>query len=392
LDDHYEESLDFSQLFEGLPYFLPGKDVDFKDINWLEGAHFLGYLIEVSFVAVPWTIINALLVLKWIWSADQWSLKWSKEEAGSIFNAVFLLSQSTASILTAFELPYFVHRCRGFRMVAFLSALIYSIIFLGLATYSMYTHDELSLRDVLVNFSEIQGDFDLGKNWPVLMVNLFLVLKEASFFVLPGMIEGNYLSFEVSDISRALDLVLWFINPLTWLDYAWNALFHYDVEDVFVEKEEDESHYYSNILNKNFRESYLYERNERGDIVMTPNLEDGFEHEDTIIYVHGLGGKASNNIFLFKDEIFKNTKVVLPQAPKMALSVFKDLAAINSWFDILSFPGSLDESQINETFISTILNIDQVKESAEYILQLVERERLLVPGQSYDRIFLGGIS
>eukprot|EP00355_Strombidium_rassoulzadegani_P001644 CAMPEP_0168609046 /NCGR_PEP_ID=MMETSP0449_2-20121227/984_1 /TAXON_ID=1082188 /ORGANISM="Strombidium rassoulzadegani, Strain ras09" /LENGTH=256 /DNA_ID=CAMNT_0008649137 /DNA_START=515 /DNA_END=1285 /DNA_ORIENTATION=- len=256
----------------------------------------------------------------------------------------------------------------------------------------MYTHDELSLRDVLVNFSEIQGDFDLGKNWPVLMVNLFLVLKEASFFVLPGMIEGNYLSFEVSDISRALDLVLWFINPLTWLDYAWNALFHYDVEDVFVEKEEDESHYYSNILNKNFRESYLYERNERGDIVMTPNLEDGFEHEDTIIYVHGLGGKASNNIFLFKDEIFKNTKVVLPQAPKMALSVFKDLAAINSWFDILSFPGSLDESQINETFISTILNIDQVKESAEYILQLVERERLLVPGQSYDRIFLGGIS
>ena len=38
------------------------------------------------------------------------------------------------------------------------------------------------------------------------------------------------------------DFVYW-LNPFTWIDFVWDALFGYNAEDLFFENPKDEEHY-----------------------------------------------------------------------------------------------------------------------------------------------------
>ena len=63
---------------------------------------------------------------------------------------------------------------------------------------------------------------------------------------------------------------------------------------------------------------------------------------------------------------------------------------MNSWYDIFSVGGLGSDASMEQ--IRAKYNQDEVNESAELLLQMVEEERQLLPDQDPSRVFIGGFS
>lgn len=89
--------------------------------------------------------------------------------------------------------------------------------------------------------------------------------------------------------------------------------------------------------------------------------------------------------FFVLNELFnaKPARYVFPQAPKGYLTVDKQ-PDVTSWYDVL------DRSTL-EPPLEKVVNVQQIKDSANRLIKIAEREIDLLKGQS-QKLFIGGMS
>jgi len=120
------------------------------------------------------------------------------------------------------------------------------------------------------------------------------------------------------------------------------------------------------------------------DLILTPRLE---QHTDTLIFLHGLGDTARGWVDLFisgQSPCPNSTKVVLLTAP-IAPVTANNGYQMPSWYDIKQFGG-----RDIEGFEKTI-GKDEVKENAERIQRVLDKEIEILKGESKS-VIIGGFS
>ena len=121
------------------------------------------------------------------------------------------------------------------------------------------------------------------------------------------------------------------------------------------------------------------------DIYLTP--KDG-KHTETLIFMHGLGDSAAGWFDIFMESsmniVLPTTKVVLLTAP-IAPVTANNGYQMPSWYDIKQF-GNKDIDGFEKT-----IGKDEVKENAERIQRVLDKEIELLKGESKS-VIIGGFS
>lgn len=111
------------------------------------------------------------------------------------------------------------------------------------------------------------------------------------------------------------------------------------------------------------------------------------KHENTIIMLHGFSGTSA----MFEDS-FKNglapasTRIILPQAPLRHNDIWGG-GDKYSWWQMDCIP-TIDE--LND--LGKCYHQDDIIETTDMFLKIIEEERLKFPDGDSKRIFMGGMS
>ena len=112
-------------------------------------------------------------------------------------------------------------------------------------------------------------------------------------------------------------------------------------------------------------------------------IEPTSTHTHTIVYIHGLGSEPNKYRYFFYNKThipeYNNTRIILLNADVNYVSFTKNKTT--SWFDIYAFPVKNDGD----------FNIDDIKESSDYVKEIIKQEALKL-NNSYGKIILGGHS
>jgi hypothetical protein len=93
--------------------------------------------------------------------------------------------------------------------------------------------------------------YSIVMTFPIWFVNLGIIIKEISlefFQLLTKTVNGQLAPYSLgkADVDIAFYDIFWFLNPFTWIDIFWTAIFGYPVEDYWEENPKDEKRYYKN--------------------------------------------------------------------------------------------------------------------------------------------------
>lgn len=133
------------------------------------------------------------------------------------------------SLLLALEYPLFMRSMRLFRFFSLLAAIYYNLFFGGII-FEWYrelyledyeTYDAYEVADVLLNMFLV---YNVILHFPVVIVNAFIIFKEFSlefwqFLLGDDGDPSNDMALGFWDIVNLMDDTLWFINPMTWIEY-----------------------------------------------------------------------------------------------------------------------------------------------------------------------------
>jgi len=116
---------------------------------------------------------------------------------------------------------------------------------------------------------------------------------------------------------------------------------------------------------------------------ITLEPKSGLNHTSTLIFFHGLGGSAEEQLKYFANQPENritplNMKIVLPTAPKKKLAFCK-------------VPFIDKKKTVTEANILSRIDQTDLEFSADYMLSLIEKEAELLKGET-KKIFIGGFS
>ena len=119
-------------------------------------------------------------------------------------------------------------------------------------------------------------------------------------------------------------------------------------------------------------------------------LDPHCPHEFTIIFLHGLGDSANGFLAKFNSQELtkRNCRIVLPTAPTKPLTC-KNGTSTTSWFDIYNISAKV---YTNISDICKYYNQDDLNQSADLLLKLIEQEKLRFHDKNPARIFIGGFA
>ncbi|EGR33179.1 hypothetical protein IMG5_059930 [Ichthyophthirius multifiliis] len=108
-------------------------------------------------------------------------------------------------------------------------------------------------------------------------------------------------------------------------------------------------------------------------------------HTNTVIFLHGLGdcGQSYIDFFQESDIVSATTKVVLITAPVRPVTINFGMQ-LNSWFDFKNF-------DVNEQNFQQAIGIDEMIQSSQQLIQILNQEVNILQGQS-QKVFIGGFS
>lgn len=207
------------------------------------------WAINALIVGIPWTT-TALLSLGYnLYFNISWNKFWASGNSYLVLNTVYLFIQVVNSIPLVFELPIWLRAFRVTRMLSFLSAIIYTIVyfisFLEWYDQIWLVTDKSNYDFVTIMVNMLLG-YHLVLHSSIIPVNIAIIVKELSLniFSVSGKKRENeaatYLNMD--DLKEAEKD----INPVTYVDDVWEPAFGYDVEDYVIENPKDEEHYIGN--------------------------------------------------------------------------------------------------------------------------------------------------
>ena len=112
-------------------------------------------------------------------------------------------------------------------------------------------------------------------------------------------------------------------------------------------------------------------------------------HEQTVIFLHGYSGDATNFEKIFADDLEAptNTRIILPQAP-MRWNPIWGGKYTHSWWTLTANPAILKD--LND--YSPFFNQTEIMNTTDFFNSIIETERLKFSDGDSRRIFIGGMS
>ena len=183
-DPYYYPQNEFSweNLDEGLPKYNPEEDLAGDDY-WLDWIYYFRYIINIWFIAVPWTVLGLLCVVWNIYFNIDFNHWWANGNIWRIVSTIYILGSYIQSLLEAFEFPLFL---RSFRVYRFLSVIVYVLYVTTFVILAFEWGDMLYIVEDKENydFGTLYLNMVLGYNivmhWSVVPVCLFSIFKEIS--------------------------------------------------------------------------------------------------------------------------------------------------------------------------------------------------------------------
>lgn len=207
------------------------------------------WAINAGVVGIPW-MFTALGAFAYnMYFNISWNKIWASGNAYLVMNSVYLTIQVLNSIPLVFELPIWLRAFRVTRILSFMSAIAYNIVYF-LSALEWYDQIWLVTDKSAYDFVTIMVNMLLGYNLilhcSIIPVNFAIIFKEISlnFFSVSGKKRKNEAAtyLNMSDLQEAEKDV----NPVTYVDDVWEPAFGYDVEDYVIENKNDEEHYIGN--------------------------------------------------------------------------------------------------------------------------------------------------
>lgn len=115
----------------------------------------------------------------------------------------------------------------------------------------LYVIDDKSSYDFITVFINAFLGYNIVMHWSIIPINNFIIAKEISmeFFQFLRLDSGSTTdstSLGVADLLWMFNDIVWFMNPLTFIDMMWEGIFGYDVEDYLIENDDEPEVYYVN--------------------------------------------------------------------------------------------------------------------------------------------------
>lgn len=180
--DPYHNSNEFQEedLYEGLPHY--DRD-DIQDGTVVDTLDYYRYLLNVFFVAIPFTALDLLCVGWNLYFNAKWNEAWAGGNAWLVWNTVYILFQGFASFMLAFELPIWLVSFRVFRFWSFVFAVTYNFIFIamGMEWWDMlYITSDKTKYDFVDIFINMCLGYNIVLHFSILPINFFIIGKEIS--------------------------------------------------------------------------------------------------------------------------------------------------------------------------------------------------------------------
>jgi len=180
--DPYNNDNEFKEedLYEGLPEY--DRD-DLEDATVVDTLDYYRYLLNVIFVAIPFTIVDILCIGWNLWFNAKWNEAWADGNMWLMVNTVYILIQGVAAFMLAFELPIWLVSFRVFRFWSFVLAITYNFIFFCLALEwwdMLYIVSDKTKYDFVDIFINMCLGYNIILHFTIIPINLFIIGKEIS--------------------------------------------------------------------------------------------------------------------------------------------------------------------------------------------------------------------
>lgn len=230
-----EAAFSFTDIFAGFPVY--SEDDIPSDAEWYEYLYYYKYLINIIGIALPWTLFVLCLFGYNLYFNIKLNRLWAGGSIWLICETLFLMWQGMVSIITVFEIPIFVRAFRVMRwvdvLVSIFSCVPYGILFFEwLMQLFIYDRSEYQVADL--GWNMFLG-YNVILHWPVLPINVVIVIKEISMEWFVFMQDG--VSQKAVPLRETETDIFWLIlfygNPITYLDYLWQLIAGKDMTEYF---------------------------------------------------------------------------------------------------------------------------------------------------------------
>lgn len=145
----------------------------------------LKWVINLWFIALPWA---AVLFVTNVWNLYvniYWNDYWAEGNFFLMFNSAFLVFQTLISLPLIFEIPPVLRFIKPLRFLSIVWAILYNFFFLTSIFDFLYLTD-IEESDLLEDqgwgdmFMGLVIFYNLVENFPITIVNLGIIVKEAT--------------------------------------------------------------------------------------------------------------------------------------------------------------------------------------------------------------------
>lgn len=218
----------------------------------------LKWIVNAWAVGAPWCFL-LFTIFSWNFYVNIfWNKFWAEGNLFLMGNTFYIWIQALISIPLMFEVPFILKYIKPFRILSLWSAIIYNIMFFGSVADFFYL-DEVEDKSDFEDKGQFYGDallalfifFNLIENFPIVIINCGIILKEISFPFFQ-LVSNRRAPSKKDRIQLSLldieDLIMLFVN-LANPAYTSRALFKlilgWDPLDMVIENKNDEDHYYT---------------------------------------------------------------------------------------------------------------------------------------------------
>lgn len=225
----------------------------------------LKWIINLWVVGVPWCTVLFVIFVWNIYVNIFWNKWWAKGNLFLLGNTAYIIYQSLITLPLMFEIPPLLKLLKPFRILSLLTAVVYNILFLGSIFdffYLSYEYRDLDPDQMLrweshgitALFQSVFIFFNLVENFPIVIINLGIIAKEATlpFFQLitnaHAPTREDRIQLSLIDVEDASVFFFHFVDPPYIIRLLWIHFFGWDPRDMLIENLDDEEHYYAGEL------------------------------------------------------------------------------------------------------------------------------------------------
>jgi len=211
-------------------YWFMGYHIGLPDDRpWYEMFTSVTYIMNVIFVAVPYSLLGIGLILYNVIMNIFLNDGWAGANMWLIFNTVFLAVQWIIGLLTIWEIELAIFYCKFLRWASLIAGGIYMAFYIAAIVVLVdivenWDHSEIEWATI---YTALVISYNLILHFPVNVIFIVMFIKEVSmeFFQFANNLAGTELddwSLGVANFANMFVFLFDLVNPWWWMsDDPW---------------------------------------------------------------------------------------------------------------------------------------------------------------------------